>query len=123
MRYKIAYLLVLAIFGTLTCGDTIAAAPKFSSVEAKLSRSRNGLGNVIAKLRDGEPVKVAYLGGSITAAPGWRVQTLKWFQQEFPKAQVKEINAAIGGTGSDLGVFRVQHDALQHHPDLLFVEF
>jgi lysophospholipase L1-like esterase len=123
MRHKIAYLLVLAILGTLTRGDAIAAAPKFSPVEAKLSRSRDGLGNVIAKLRNGEPVKVAYLGGSITAAAGWRVQTLKWFQQEFPKAQVQEINAAIGGTGSDLGVFRVQHDALQHHPDLLFVEF
>ena len=34
-----------------------------------------------------------------------------------------EINAAIGGTGSDLGVYRLQHDVLDHQPDLLFVEF
>jgi hypothetical protein len=36
---------------------------------------------------------------------------------------VEEINAAIGGTGSDLGVFRLKHDVLDHDPDLLFVEF
>ena len=31
--------------------------------------------------------------------------------------------AAIGGTGSDLGVFRLGRDVLAHRPDLLFVEF
>ena len=36
---------------------------------------------------------------------------------------MSEINAAIGGTGSDLGVFRLGHDVLQHEPDLVFVEF
>ena len=68
-------------------------------------------------------MRIAYFGGSITAASGWRVQTLKWFQETFPKATVSEINAAIGGTGSDLGVFRLGHDVLQHKPDLVFVEF
>ena len=34
-----------------------------------------------------------------------------------------EINAAIGGTGSDLGVYRLRRDVLDHQPDLLFVEF
>ncbi|WP_372898177.1 GDSL-type esterase/lipase family protein, partial [Stieleria sp.] len=64
-----------------------------------------------------------YLGGSITAAPGWRVQSREWLQEQYPDATVNEIHAAIGGTGSDLGVFRLQRDALQHDPDLLFVEF
>jgi lysophospholipase L1-like esterase len=36
---------------------------------------------------------------------------------------VSEINAAIGGTGSDLGVYRLQQDVLAHRPDLLFIEF
>jgi lysophospholipase L1-like esterase len=36
---------------------------------------------------------------------------------------VREINAAIGGTGSDLGVYRLEHDVLRHKPDLMFVEF
>jgi lysophospholipase L1-like esterase len=78
---------------------------------------------VVAKLNKGEPVKVGYLGGSITAASGWRVKSLQWLQEQFPKATLSEVNAAIGGTGSDLGVFRVQRDALDHKPDLLFVEF
>lgn len=98
-------------------------APTYAPVKAELLRPRGGLGNVLQKLHAGGPVRIAYLGGSITAAAGWRVQSRAWFAKEFPQAQVEEINAAIGGTGSDLGVFRVQHDALSYKPDLLFVEF
>ena len=83
----------------------------------------NGLPNVFAKLQQGQEVRIAYLGGSITQADGWRPQSLGWFQSQFPDAKVSEINAAIGGTGSDLGVYRVQHDVLQYKPDLLFIEF
>ncbi len=106
-----------------TCLLGSESAPEFSPVKAELLRPRDGLGNVIAKLEAGKPVKIAYLGGSITAAAGWRVRTRQWFSDEFPKSQVEEIHAAIGGTGSDLGVFRLQWDALRHSPDLLFVEF
>ena len=100
-----------------------AANPEYAPVAAKDIQPRDGLGNVLAKLESGKDVRIAYFGGSITAASGWRVQTLKWFQETFPKATVSEINAAIGGTGSDLGVFRLGHDVLQHKPDLVFVEF
>ena len=86
-------------------------------------RGRSGLPNAFAKLRKGAQVRVAYLGGSITAQDGWRPKTLTWLRQQFPAADVSEINAAIGGTGSDLGVFRLKHDVLDHNPDLLFVEF
>ncbi len=86
-------------------------------------RVRDGLPNVFQKLERKGEVRIAYLGGSITAQPGWRPKTLAWFQKQFPEARVIEINAAIGGTGSDLGVFRLQHDVLRHDPDLLFVEF
>jgi hypothetical protein len=85
--------------------------------------ARGGLPNFFAKLGRGETVRIAYLGGSITAQDGWRVKSLKWFQQQYPAAKISEINAAIGGTGSDLGVFRLRHDVLEHKPDLLFVEF
>lgn len=78
---------------------------------------------ISAKIDAGGAVKIAYLGGSITAAPGWRVQSREWFARQYPQAQFEEINAAIGGTGSDLGVFRLQNDVLRHRPDLLFVEF
>ena len=101
----------------------IAEVPVYAPVAAELIRPRDGLGNVLQKLEEGKPVNIAYLGGSITAANGWRVKSREWFAKKFPKAQVEEIHAAIGGTGSDLGVFRVNWDALRHKPDLLFVEF
>ncbi len=84
---------------------------------------RQGLPNWFAKMTRGEEVRIAYLGGSITAQPGYRVKTLDWFKQQYPHTKVSEINAAIGGTGSMLGAFRLRHDVLRHHPDLLFVEF
>ena len=110
-------LLLLLLATALTAGD---AYPLVDAVEC---RERGGLPNVAAKLKAGQPVKVAYLGGSITAAAGWRVKTLAWLQAQYPQAKLSEIHAAIGGTGSDLGVYRVGFDALRHKPDLLFVEF
>jgi lysophospholipase L1-like esterase len=99
------------------------AAPDAKPMPAVLVQPRGGLGHALAKLRTGQPVKIAYFGGSITAAAGWRVMSREWFQREFPGAKISEIQAAIGGTGSDLGVFRLKADALEHHPDLMFVEF
>jgi len=101
-----------------------ADAPDFPLVPAQECRPRNGLPNFFAKATTaGAEVKVGYLGGSITAQPGWRPKTLAHFQKTFPVAKFSEINAAIGGTGSDLGVFRLKQDVLDAKPDLLFVEF
>ncbi|MDF1813170.1 MAG: GDSL-type esterase/lipase family protein [Verrucomicrobiales bacterium] len=91
--------------------------------EAVECHPRDGLPNFRSKIKAGESVKIAYLGGSITAAGGWRIQSREWFQKQYPDAAFEEIHAAIGGTGSDLGVFRLQNDVLRHEPDLLFVEF
>ena len=111
--------------GGVARGPTVCrpAASPDELVPAVECRERGGVPNVLAKLRGGGEVHIAYLGGSITAQDGWRPKTLAWFRQQFPNAWVSEINAAIGGTGSDLGVFRLQHDVLEHQPDLLFVEF
>jgi lysophospholipase L1-like esterase len=97
--------------------------PEFKIQPAKLMVKRGGLPNVMAKLQAGEAVTVAYLGGSITQMDGWRNLTTQWLRETYPQAKIKEIHAAIGGTGSDLGVFRLQQDVLRHKPDLLFVEF
>ncbi|MCX5644639.1 MAG: alpha-L-fucosidase [Phycisphaerae bacterium] len=86
-------------------------------------RARDGLPNFFARAKAGEKLTVAYFGGSITAANGWRPQTTAWLRQHYPQANFTEIDAAIGGTGSDLGVFRLGHDVLDYHPDLVFVEF
>jgi len=98
----------------------IKAANRVAAVEC---RPRGGLPNVLAKARAGRDVRVAYLGGSITAAPGWRVLSLEGLRRRFPTATFTETNAAIGGTGSDLGAFRVGQDVIAHRPDLVFIEF
>ena len=103
--------------------STAASDLEGASVPAVECRPRGGLPNFLAKARAGGDVRVAYFGGSITAAPGWRVQSLDWLKKEFPVARFAEINAAIGGTGSDLGAFRVGQDVIAHKPDLVFVEF
>lgn len=104
------------------CVAAVAAGP-----DPKVSeecRARGGLPNVLAKLKAGETVRIAYLGGSITEAnPGWRAMTLAWFRERFPQAKVEEINASISGTGSDYGACRLPGDVLVKNPDLLFVEF
>ena len=111
--------LLVLVAGALALG----AADPFPLRDAVECHPRAGLPNMAAKLGAGQPVRIAYFGGSITAAAGWRVKTLAWFQGRFPMAKVSEIDAAIGGTGSDLGVYRVGHDVLSHKPDLMFVEF
>ena len=110
--------LLVFVFGiALSALATIAAEPLSEYHE------RGGLPNIFAKLHAGDGVRIAYLGGSITAQEGWRPRTLNWFKDQFPAAKIEQINAAIGGTGSDLGVFRLKHDVLDQDPDLLFVEF
>lgn len=100
-----------------------AEMPVYQTVPAEKIRARQGIGHAMAKIQAGQGVTVAYLGGSITAANGWRPKTTAWLKKTFPNAKFQEIHAAIGGTGSDLGVFRLGRDVLQYNPDLLFVEF
>jgi hypothetical protein len=128
-RNPLAPALLTALIAALVLPTSSPAAPvSATEIDATLRDAveftpRGGQPNVFAKLQRGTAVKIAYLGGSITAQNGWRIQSREWLQKQFPKAQLSEINAAIGGTGSDLGVFRVEADALKDKPDLLFVEF
>ena len=94
-------------------------------------QERNGIVNVFARLKDGKPTTIAYFGGSITAGAGasdssktsWRALTTAWFRRQYAKTQITEVNAAVGGTGSEFGAFRLQRDVLDKKPDLIFVEF
>jgi lysophospholipase L1-like esterase len=110
------------VLTALACGTTASAAEDL--VPAQECRPRAGLPHFFAKVKQpGAEIRIGYLGGSITAQAGWRPKTLAHFQTRYPQASISEINAAIGGTGSDLGVCRLQQDILVHRPDLLFVEF
>ncbi len=113
---------VLTLLTALALTPLQAASVTHDPKVAEELRVRDGLPNVFTKLEAGGPVRIAYLGGSITAANGWRPKTLAWFKAQFPKADVIEINAAISGTGSDYGACRIAGDVLAQDPDLVFME-
>ncbi|MDX6765322.1 MAG: SGNH/GDSL hydrolase family protein [Candidatus Methylacidiphilales bacterium] len=79
--------------------------------------------NFFAKLEAGGPVRIAYLGGSITEAWGWRDLSRDWVAQQYPQAKVSQIRATISGTGAEFGACRLKEHVLHHGPDLVFVEF
>lgn len=110
----------LSIFSTT---DQLLAAPQYQPVKAHSFVQRDGLNHLFQKASKKKELRIAYLGGSITAANGWRPQTTQWFTELYPECKIHEIHAAIGGTGSDLGVFRLKRDVLDHKPDLVFIEF
>ncbi|MDF2685913.1 MAG: hydrolase family protein [Clostridia bacterium] len=85
--------------------------------------------NSLKKLKLEKKLTIGYFGGSITEAGGsngrlgWRGRTTDAIKALYPDSDIKEIQAAIGGTGSDLGAFRIKNDLLIHKPDLIFIEF
>jgi hypothetical protein len=102
-----------------------AVLPQFERVPARPFAVRGGLGNTLAKLAGGGPVKVAYYGGGIHGPAGWRVQVLKGLAAAYPKAQIEAIDGSIGDEvrGSGFSVYRYAHDVLGHKPDLVLVDY
>ncbi len=76
-------------------------------------------------------IRVAYFGGSITKGAGsskwaetsYRALVTKWLRETYKDKEIVEINAAIGGTGSDFGVYRMNIEVTEKKPDLIFIEF
>ncbi len=74
---------------------------------------------------------VGFFGGSITwgsnasdpEKTSYRALTTAWLRGAFPEAKIESVNAAIGGTGSDFGAFRVGYHLLPSKPDLVFLEY
>lgn len=90
---------------------------------------------VVEKARAGEPVTIAYIGGSITQGAGAVPLHTQCYAYRFWKAfagkygknnNVKLIKAGVGGTPSELGMIRFERDVLRdgkEKPDLVVVEF
>lgn len=67
--------------------------------------------------------KVAFMGGSITYAGGWRDSICNYLKQKFPETKFEFINAGIPSTGSVPGAFRFINDVWSKGKiDLLFEE-
>lgn len=111
-------------FRALTMAKLIEPAQPDSLLPAKAFTPRGGLPNFFAKLNSGKPIKIAFLGGSITrAGGGYRDQIIEKLMDQYPKTTFQEVMAAVSGTGSDFGACRLKQHVTDHQPDLVFVEF
>lgn len=113
-------LLVTGLIGGLDMhGGMLGAAEKASFAE------------FARKAENGEPLNVVFLGGSLTwganasdtQKTSYRGYTSFWLRENFPKASFLFIDAAIGGTGSNLGIFRLERDVMRYKPDLVFLDY
>ena len=75
-------------------------------------------------------INVVFLGGSITWGAGadeyedsWAYRTGEYLKEIFFGRKVNCYNVGISGTGSRLGVFRLEEQVLSLEPDILFYEF
>ena len=83
------------------------------------------------RAQKGEHLTVVFFGASLTwganasdqAYTSYRARVAEKLQATYPQAHFTFHDAAIGGTGSQLGVFRLQRDVLNRKPDLVFLDF
>ena len=109
---------------------------------AMIARSALSTGNnarvkrVLADLRAGKPVTIAFIGGSITQGAGavptqemcYARRTFEGICEKYAAdpSKVRYIKAGVGGTPSQLGLVRYDRDITRDgavHPDLVVVEF
>lgn len=88
------------------------------------------LQRVLTKAREGKPIVVGVIGGSITqgakaSKPELKYgdQVAQWWRTNFPQNKVEFVNAGIGATGSNYGALRVVRDLLAKNPDFIVVEY
>lgn len=79
------------------------------------------ISGVFARARSGESLCYVALGGSITqAGQGW---IGPWLKRKFPQSNITSVNSGMAGTGSALGIFRVERDVISYQPDLVAIEY
>ncbi|MGN1096044.1 MAG: SGNH/GDSL hydrolase family protein, partial [Eubacteriales bacterium] len=89
------------------------------------------LTNTAYRLNREKKLTIGFFGGSVTEGAGasswdetsWRANITRDLKETYPDAEITAVNAAIGGTGTDLGLYRCEHDLLQYNPNLVFIEF
>ena len=53
----------------------------------------------------------------------YRARVSQMLRERYPNAHFTFVDAAIGGTGSQLAAYRLQRDVLAYHPDMVFLDF
>ncbi len=95
------------------------------------SRASTSFADFDARAATGKPLTVVFFGGSLTwganasdpQKTSYRARMGDYLRRKYPKSSFDFIDAAIGGTGSKLGLFRLERDVMAYHPDLVFLDF
>lgn len=106
------------------------AAPSSSPLPTRTG-NRFAFADFDRRARAGENLSVVFFGCSLTwganasdpQLTSYRARMAEKFEQSYPKAHFKFWDAAIGGTNSQLGVFRFERDVKRRKPDLVFLDF
>src|SRR5262249_6549231 len=107
----------LAFVGLVVGSPVLGVEPSFSAFDIRA--------------RAGERLNVVFFGASLTwganasdpQLTSFRGLMAERLEQAYPQARFKFWDAAIGGTGSQLGIFRLERDVLRRQPDLVFLDF
>lgn len=94
-------------------------------IQMEVWRHRTPLEKMKAALKKGEVV-IGFIGGSITdERPGhnWPESVLAWLIDRYPNVRFIIENAAIGATGSDFAVLRVERDLISRGCDIVFIDY
>ena len=83
------------------------------------------------RAKAGERLNVVFFGASLTwganasdpQLTSYRARVAQQMEATYPQAHFTFWDSAIGGPGSQLGVFRLDRDVLRHTPDLVFLDF
>jgi lysophospholipase L1-like esterase len=105
-------------------------------LESRVGAQSRGAGaasfsNFDRRARKGEQLSVVFFGGSLTwganasdpQETSYRALISQKLRAHYPRAQFRFRDAAIGGTNSQLGAFRLERDVLRYKPDLVFLDF
>jgi len=105
--------------------------PASSRATGKSVETEPGFADFDRRARAGAHLNVVFFGASLTwganasdpQRTSYRANVARRFEEHYPDAHFRFFDAAIGGTGSQLAVFRLERDVLRHHPDLVFLDF
>jgi len=125
---KLTKRLLIFVFSVFLAGNVFASGDGYM-----IENENVRIQNVLAKIRRGEQVTVAALGGSITTGfnsnpintNSWAASTGKYLKKLAAEngGSVQFYNRGVSGTDSAFGIVRLEDHILSLKPDLVILEY
>ncbi len=92
------------------------------SVSLLVAASPAVASGLIGSLEAGQQRKIVFMGTSLTAGDVWPALVGDWLTERYP-GQVTLVNSGVPGSESSDGVRDLQTLVLDHHPDVVMIEY